>query len=88
MRIKSLSGSPKGVQVMQVRQFVEKRVNIDNIKMLAAERCFSNAGDYDDTEFAVAVIMLKEFEREMTDRFWIYRLLQCQSPPMLIESRP
>jgi len=54
---------------MQVRNFVGKRVCLDAVKTMAGESCFYEAGEHDDTEFAVAVIMLRNFESELTDRF-------------------
>jgi len=54
---------------MQVRNFVGKRVCLDEVKAMAGESRFYEAGDHDDTELAVAVLMLRDFECEMTDRF-------------------
>lgn len=52
---------------MQVRNFVGKRVCLDEVKAMAGESRFYEAGDHDDTELAVAVLMLRDFECEMTD---------------------
>jgi len=54
---------------MQVRDFKGKRVCLDEIKAMTGPSRFYEAGDHDDTEFAVAVIMLRDFECEITDRF-------------------
>lgn len=54
---------------MQVRKFVGKRVSVDEVKAMAGESCFFDAGDYDDTDFAVAMIMLRNFQCQITDRY-------------------
>lgn len=56
---------------MQELNYVGTQVNLDAVKALAG---FYEAGDHDDSEFAVAVIMLRDFESEMTDRFGYTRL--------------
>jgi hypothetical protein len=53
---------------MQVRNFVGKQVCLDAVKAMAGSSCFYEAGDYDE-EFAVAMIMLHDFDSELTDRF-------------------
>lgn len=54
---------------MQVRKFMGKRVSIDEIKAMVGSSCFFDAGDHDDTDFAVAVVVLRDFECKITDRF-------------------
>lgn len=54
---------------MQVRKFMGKRVSIDEIKVMVGASRFYDAGDHDDTDFAVAMIMLRNFECQITDRF-------------------
>lgn len=54
---------------MRVRDFKGKRVCLDEIKAMTDPSHFYEAGDHDDTEFAVAVIMLHDFGCELTDRF-------------------
>jgi len=54
---------------MQVRNFVGKPVCLDAVKAMVGESCFYEAGDHDESEFTVAVLMLHDFESEMTDRF-------------------
>lgn len=54
---------------MQVRDFVGKRVCIDKIIEMTGANRFFDAGDYEDTELAVAVFMLRDFECGMTDRY-------------------
>ena len=54
---------------MQVRNFVGKRVCLDAVKAMTGPSCFYEAGDHDDTDLAVAVLMLRDFECEITDQF-------------------